>query len=201
MFKKLALLLLLAAPVLKAQTAALPVYDCTQHGTQALTSGLKSTNFQQGIVPSCQVTIYLTGTTTIATTSPQSPFTANSNGSLPPVYAAKGQGYDVVFSGGIPPNTYPIPVTLTDVQVGGGGGGGLPTGCTSPGTGDITCSGTIAANLLNATGYVGTPIGTSSVLADPYSLTGNVPTGFFSSFTAFGDSITQGTAANQYRGK
>ena len=126
MFKKLALLLLLAAPVLKAQTAALPVYDCTQHGTQALTSGLKSTNFQQGIVPSCQVTIYLTGTTTIATTSPQSPFTANSNGSLPPVYAATGQGYDVVFSGKIPPNTYPSPVTLTDVTIGGGGGGGSP---------------------------------------------------------------------------
>ena len=120
MFKKLALLLLLAAPVLKAQTAALPVYWCSQAGTQANVSGLKSTNYQLGVIPSCQVVIYLTGTTTIATTSPQSPFTANADGSIPPTYAATGQGYDVVFSGGVPPNTYPHPVTLTDVQVGGG---------------------------------------------------------------------------------
>ena len=71
-------------------------------------------------VPGCHLS--LTGTTTIATTSPQSPFTANADGSIPPTYAATGQGYDVVFSGGVPPNTYPHPVTLTDVQVGGGGG-------------------------------------------------------------------------------
>ena len=97
--------IIFAAPYLKAQTAALPVYDCTQHGTQAFTSGLKSTNFQQGIVPSCTVTVYLTGTITIATTSPQSPFTANADGSIPPIYAAVNQGYDVVLSGGIPPKT------------------------------------------------------------------------------------------------
>ena len=32
-----------------------------------------------------------------------------------------------MFSGGVPPNTYPHPVTLTDVQVGGGGGSGIVT--------------------------------------------------------------------------
>jgi len=105
----------LFAAVAHAQTGVLPVTACTQYGVQAQTSGLKSTNFLQGIIPSCTVTVYLTGTTTIATTSPQSPFTANTNGSIPPISASLSQGYDVVLSGGIAPNTYPSPVTITDV--------------------------------------------------------------------------------------
>jgi hypothetical protein len=97
------------------QTAVLPVYYCTQGGTKAQLSGMSSTNWQQGIVPSCLVTVYNTGTSVIATTTPQSPFTANTDGSIPPIFAAINQGYDVVLSGGIAPNTYPVPVALTDV--------------------------------------------------------------------------------------
>ena len=105
--------LLAVAPTLTAQTAVLPIYACTLPGTQAQVSSLLSTNYQQGIIPSCTVTVYLTGTTTLATTSPQSPFTANANGSIPPIYSAINQGVDVVLSGGNAPNVYPAPVTFT----------------------------------------------------------------------------------------
>lgn len=115
MKKTIIILMLLFSVKAFAQTAALPVYACVQNGTQAVTSGLKSSNYQLGVVPYCSVSVYLTGTTTIATTTPQSPFRANKDGSIPPIYAAVNQGYDVVLSGGISPNTYPSPVTLTDL--------------------------------------------------------------------------------------
>ena len=119
MLKKIIFAILFLLPVSTlGQTAALPIYACTLPGTQATVSGLKSTNYQQGIIPSCLITVYLTGTTTLATTTPQSPFTANTNGSIPPIYAAINQGYDVVLSGGIAPNTYPAPVTLTGLYPG-----------------------------------------------------------------------------------
>lgn len=98
-----------------AQTAALPVHYCVQPGVQAKTSGLPSSNFMQGIIPSCSVSVYLTGTQTLATTTPQSPFTANTDGSIPPIFAAVNQGYDVVLSGGILPNVYTVPTTFTDI--------------------------------------------------------------------------------------
>lgn len=120
-----ALFVIGAASVLaRAQTAVLPIYACTLPGTQALVSNLKSTNYQMGVIPSCTVKVYLTGTTTIATTTPQSPFVANTNGSIPPIYAPTNGCYDVVLSGGTAPNTYPIPLTFTDVCPGGGGSGG-----------------------------------------------------------------------------
>ncbi len=125
-----------------AQTAVLPIYACTLPGSQAITSGTKSSNYQLGVIPLCTVTVYLTGTQTIATTTPQSPLTANSNGSITPIYAATGQGYDVKFSGGMnnpncttAPNCYTIPYTLTDVFAGSGGGGG--GGCTPSGAGPL----------------------------------------------------------------
>jgi len=113
-----------ASVLAHGQTAALPIYACTLPGVQALVSGISSTNYLYGIIRSCKVTVYLTGTTTIARTTPQSPFTANTTGSIPPIYAPTSTCYDVVLSGGIAPNNYPTPVTLTDVCPGGGGGGG-----------------------------------------------------------------------------
>jgi hypothetical protein len=101
----------------------------------------------QGIIPSCTVTVYLTGSTTLATTSPQSPFTANMNGSIPPIYAAINQGYDVVLSGGIAPNTYPAPVTLTGLYPGQSiTSCGAITPCTiaQGGTGATTAAGALA---------------------------------------------------------
>lgn len=124
--KKWVLLLALAVPALGwAQTAALTGF-CNLGGSQAAVSGLNSTNYQQGVIPSCTVTVYLTGTTTLATlyrdgnnTPLSNPFTANAVGSVAPgqwiFYTAINQGYDVVMSGGIAPNTYPNPVTLTDL--------------------------------------------------------------------------------------
>jgi hypothetical protein len=114
--RRILILLSLLFPVgVMAQTAVLPVYSCVQNGVQAVTSGLPSSNYLQGIIPYCTVNVYLTGTTTIATTTPQSPLTANTNGSIPPIYAAVNQGYDVVLSGGIPPNVYSTPVPITDI--------------------------------------------------------------------------------------
>lgn len=127
---------LLCAIGAHAQTAAISNH-CYLGGTQAKTSGLSSTNFQLGIVPSCTVTVYLTGTQTKATifrdgsgTALSNPFTGNTVGSVDlggwVFFSAINQGYDIVMSGGIAPNTYPSPVTLTDVfagsQFSGGGG-------------------------------------------------------------------------------
>ena len=122
------LLFVLFASCAYAQTAVIPVYYCAQNGVQAKTSGLLSSNYLMGVVPFCTVTIYMTGTTTIAATTPQTPLKANANGSIPPIYAATGIAYDVKFSGGYSPNTYTTPVTRTGVMAGGAGGGGSPGG-------------------------------------------------------------------------
>ncbi len=114
------LLFISLSTVAFSQTAALTDY-CKQGATQAVTSGLQSTNYLQGIVPYCTVTVYLTGTTTLATiysnpanTPLSNPFTAPASG-LWLFYAAINQGYDITLSGGIPPApTNPgWPVTLT----------------------------------------------------------------------------------------
>ena len=117
----------LAVLAAHGQTAAFNGY-CTQGGVSAQTSGLPSTNKLQGIIPQCDVEVFLTGTTTLATiyldsssTPLTNPFTADTLGKWL-FYAATGQGYDVVMSGGFPPLVYPNPVTLTDLIIGGGGG-------------------------------------------------------------------------------
>lgn len=100
-----------------AQNAAISG-DCKQGGTKATVSGLASSNYLQGIVPYCTVTVYLTGTTNLATiysnvtgTPLTNPFTANSNGAWT-FFTVINQGYDVVMSGGYSPNIYQAPVTL-----------------------------------------------------------------------------------------
>ena len=165
--KKWILFLLSLVPVpLFAQTAALPVQSCIQGAIQAKTSGSLSSNYLQGVVPYCTVTVYLTGTQTIATTTPQTPYTASAEGSFL-IFAAIGQGYDIVLSAGFPPNIYTTPLTLTDIfSGGGGGGGGTPGGAntntqfnnngafggnanlTTDGLGNTTQTGTATANAL-----------------------------------------------------
>jgi hypothetical protein len=124
----------LAATSAEAQIAALNGV-CENGGRHATVQGLNATNFQLGVIPSCTISVYLTGTTTKATifadslgTPLANPFTGAVVGSTAPgqwlFYAATGVGYDVTMSGGIAPNTFPTPVTLTDLIVGGGGGGG-----------------------------------------------------------------------------
>jgi hypothetical protein len=121
------LMFLIVAPLF-GQTSAITGY-CVLGAKQAITSGLNSTNYLQGVIPQCTVTVYLTGTTTLATiyadsssTPLTNPFTANTDGSWL-FYPATSQGYDVALSGGVSPNTYPSPVTLTDLFPGGGSGG------------------------------------------------------------------------------
>lgn len=115
------------------QTAAVNGY-CTLGAAPAVTSGLNSSNYLQGIVPNCTVTIYYTGTTNLVPGSVVysnstgtilgNPFTGNTDGSWL-FYALTGIGYDIVLSGGnpVPVSTY-WPKTLTDVFAGGGSGGG-----------------------------------------------------------------------------
>jgi len=74
------------------------------------------------IVPGCTVTVYNTGTTVTASlyatatgTARINPIVADATGYYW-YYAAAGR-YDERFSGGVSPNTYPSPVTLTDVVI------------------------------------------------------------------------------------
>ena len=112
-----------------AQNGAINGY-CVQGATQASTSGSPSSNYLQGVVPTCTITVYLTGTTTLATiysdvsgTPLTNPFNSAFSGQWL-FYAAEGQAYDVLLSGGTYPNIYTIPVTLTGLFSGGSGGGG-----------------------------------------------------------------------------
>jgi len=127
--------LLMAGTMTWSQNRSLTGW-CYMGATKASTSGISSTNLLQGVIPSCEVTVFLTGTTTLATLSTDAgglaplgnPFTATTAGFW--IFFAVGNtAYDVVLSGGNPPNVYPQPVTLTAVQVGGPGGGGA----TNPG--------------------------------------------------------------------
>jgi hypothetical protein len=92
---------------------------------------MKSTNYQQGIIPSCTVTVYLSGTQILATiykdglgTPLTNPFTASTTGKWLFFPSLSSNVYDIVMSGGTPPNVFPAPVPLTAVSPGGGGGGG-----------------------------------------------------------------------------
>lgn len=95
--------------------------NCVSGAVQAAVQGLNSSNYLHGIIPFCSVQVYLTGTVTPAviyangTQAPLSnPFTAKQDGSWV-FWAAPGQGYDVVLSGGIPPNTYSVAKTINNV--------------------------------------------------------------------------------------
>ena len=105
-----------------AQTGAIQGHSFLG-GIQATTQGSKSVNYLDGIVPSAQICVYLTGTQTLATiykdainTPLSSCFTSNAVGASNPggwiFFAATNQGYDIIGSGGIVPNNYLSPVTL-----------------------------------------------------------------------------------------
>ena len=120
---------------------------CDKGATTAKTSGLASTTTLQGIVPGgnagCLVQVYISGTVTPASIFPtisggtlSNPFRATLSGQWL-FFAATSNKYDVVMSGGLPPNAYTTPVTLTGLGSGGGGGSGGP--CTGSPTTDINC--------------------------------------------------------------
>ena len=93
-----------------AQTGAVQGF-CTQGAVPAVTSGSSSANTLQGVIAGCTVTVYLHGTTTLATiykdsngTPLSNPFTANLAGATNAggwiFYAATSQGVDIFGSGG-----------------------------------------------------------------------------------------------------
>ncbi len=119
------LIALIATSPVFAQLGALQDH-CFVGGKKVVTNGLSSSNYADILIPSCTVTVYLTGSTTKATIYSDStgtvlanPFTAHTAASVDPAgwifWAAANAGLDVVMSGGVPPNTYPQPVTLTAV--------------------------------------------------------------------------------------
>lgn len=99
-------------------------------GTKVTTQGASSTNYAQGIIPSALITVYLTGTQTLATIQTNSggplsnPFYSNASSATAPggwlFRAATNQGLDVIGSSGLGvpnctqglPLCYPQPVAL-----------------------------------------------------------------------------------------
>ena len=105
MLKRILLILLLGTSPVLAQIAAIQGHSFLG-GTQAVTSGLKSSNYMQGIVPYATICVYNTGTTAPATIyanasgAPLSScFTSNASISTDPggwiFWADTNQGYDV----------------------------------------------------------------------------------------------------------
>ena len=244
-FLQFVLFIMLSIP-LYAQNAAVNRY-CDLAAAQAATSGLLSSNYQQGLIPQCTVTVFYTGTHTLAPiyeeiggtgtvwyvtvtdggaysvcpsdviisggsgtgatatlscsgTSPSiivsgvtvtnpgsgfqtppavsftggtgsgaaatavlqgdlsNPFTAAQNASYL-FYALSGQGLDVQLSGGLPPNTYPSPLTEVGIFPGGGSGGGgggvmsvglaLPSSTFAVSGSPVTTAGTLTGTFVN----------------------------------------------------
>ena len=125
--------LLLAAPLFGVTPIGPTTGYCNLGGAHANVSGLMATNWQQGIIPGCTVSVYDHGTQNLSTiyadsnsTPLSNPFTATAVpsanlGSWIFWAPAGGACYDVVGSGGTAPNNYTAPVTLTEVCLGGGG--------------------------------------------------------------------------------
>ena len=89
---------------------------CNAGAVVAKVQGISSTNYLQGISPLCKVSVYFTGTTTLAPiystgtgTVLGNPFTANTNGSWL-FFATGNTGYDVIFNGGVPALSSPPPL-------------------------------------------------------------------------------------------
>lgn len=126
--KKLIGLLFFAAMAIGAATAQNAAINgfCTTGGVKVSTSGSMSSTTVQASYPKCLVSVYLTGTTTLASifsdtagTPLANPFTANANASWL-FYSALGNPLDIVMSGGTP-NAFPAPVTLVGVISGTSG--------------------------------------------------------------------------------
>lgn len=135
---------------LKAQTLGAVTGWCNLGASQANVGGRSSSNYLQGIVPQCNVTVYLAGTQTLATiysnatgTPLANPLTATSSGSWV-FYASVYSLYDIVLSGGSCPNCYTNPQTISGVSgpaagaylplTGGTLSGALKSAITNPGS-------------------------------------------------------------------
>lgn len=126
-------------------------------GTQPLPSGTISTGTGAiGSYPSCTVTVFLTGTSNLATlysnnaaspTPLANPFTSNTDGSVL-FFAATQIGYDVNYTGG----GIPSPVTLTDIVLCNTNCGVAPTGAITVETNGTLNTTQSLLNFTNANG-------------------------------------------------
>lgn len=119
------ILLILGSMSTLGQTGAIQG-SATQGGVKAVTQGAQSTNNLQGVIPHATISVYFTGTSTLVPGNQifsnaqgavlGNPFFANATGGTNPggwiFFAATNQGYDVVGSGGVAPNTYASPTPL-----------------------------------------------------------------------------------------
>lgn len=161
---------------------------CTQGGTSAKVSGLPSTNFQQGIIPSCTVTVYVHGWQTPTTASYQSGGT---------VAGTQGQTCSVTFSGGSPTGGGIVTLTGTNtvaantpIQITSWGNYASPPTTATLGNGTATCSG--AATITSSLGPSLATIfsdGSSTPLSNPF--TGTTKTSLAPGSWTFWASATQ----------
>lgn len=168
MKKLLPLLALLLPALAQAQTAR--YFQWCQTGAQPITTvGTNSTTVAQASMPSCTVSVYLHGTSTLATiyadsinTPLTNPFTANTDATYG-FYAVAATHYDIVTQGVIQTINGPQTetVNINDVALGGGGGGG--------GSVSIGASGPLTAtpNPITNTGVIG--MSASGVAAGTYT--------------------------------
>ncbi len=126
---------------------------CQQGGKSVVTAGVSGTPKVQGSYPQCQISVFLTGTLTLATlfsdnaaTPKANPFTANTDGSFY-WYAANGR-YDVRMSGG----GLPAPVTLGDVLLADPATGGTTVSSITAGAGISVNANTGAVTVTNTWG-------------------------------------------------
>jgi parallel beta-helix repeat protein len=132
---------------------------CTQGNKTVIVGGVSGAPKVQGSYPQCQVTVYLTGTLSLATiysdnssTPLANPFTANVNGSFF-FYAANGR-YDVTISGG----GLPAPATFGDILLADPTGGGTTVSSITAGAGISASPSTGAVTVTNTWGAI--PSGT-----------------------------------------
>lgn len=195
------LALFISSPLF-AQYGATSGY-CNLGATKAKTQGLNSTNTLQGIVPQCTVTVYLTGTTNLATiyssatgASLANPFLAQFSGSYR-FYSTPGVAIDISLSGGIPPNNYEFPQTVVDVTPFAVGSGAYVQ--INP-----TTTQNVTQPLSGPSGspsyfeLMGSPILSYASTATNQPLTAQMPTSGWTAYHAFGDSITFGTGASSF---
>lgn len=144
---------------------------CEQGAIAVVTAGIPSSTTVQGSYPSCTITVFLTGTSTLATlfsdnmgTSLSNPFTANTSGFW--LWYADNNRYDVQLSGG----GLPSPWKITDILLFDPTAGTPAVTSVSAGPG-ISVTGPTTTPTVNNTGVLsftaGTGISNTGTAANP----------------------------------
>lgn len=154
MLKTILLAIILAASAAANQQAR---GFCEQGAKVVVTSGINSTTKVQASYPSCTVTVYLTGTLTLATiysdnsnTPKANPFTANSSGYW--FWYAANSRYDVTLSGG----GLASPWTISDILLADPAAGSTTVTSVTAGAGITASPNTGAVVVTNTWGAVPT---------------------------------------------